>query len=450
MFSLKQKWKALGQKNIVKPTQEDTANSVSVPNANVKSSSSQQPSIYQHSLNESFEADVEVIDGDVEQFRTFTNAPSLSVPSSSNHSAARQSPTKPIDIKYFVPKNVEPEGLSQSVMISDHDYIHRHLVQRYKMSEATGSILQRTSLCQETIQESDNEDLDYLPDGDEYNEEDSISVTAAAANTLFSKSVPLLSSMSNYPRFTWSAITPPDQQYGAKSGTHSPLFSIKEDLDSSESRALLHEEEIETSLDSDQGVKAEEAKPADEEDNLKEWTEAANERYGEITAKDKELFDSRLCAANLETPWDRAHKNEYALERLKSNEFIQILFKRHSVPIKVTNVAQSARFKQIQYRLHNPNILYAEYNKACKDEAKRKFRRKKSKAAKNGNRKKSKKSKGKNQKATVLESSTTKVNVKQQQASNKRRKKQNGSSNGGDNYSHPIPAYYYPFYYYQY
>ncbi|KAG1115333.1 hypothetical protein G6F42_013962 [Rhizopus arrhizus] len=378
-------------------------------------------------------------------------------------------------------------------MISDHDYIHRHLVQRYKMSEATGSTLQRTSLHQETIQESDNEDLDYLPedDDDQYSEEDSISVDAATANTLFSKSVPLLSSMSNYPRFTWAATTPPDQEYGAKSGIHGPLFSIKEDLNSSKSGVLLHEEEIEASLHSDQDAKAEEAKPTDEEDDLREWTEVANECYGEVTAKDKELFDSRLCAANLETPWDRAHKNEYALERLKGNEFIQILFKRHSVPIKVTNVAQNARFKQIQHRLHNPNILcmryirntqtvfvifrrytemmkaidamnsicgktivcrpssYAEYNKAYKDELKRKFRRKKSKAAKKGNRsRKSKKSKGKNQKATVLESSTNKVNVKQQKTSNKRRK-QNESNNGGGSYAHPISAYYYPFYYYQ-
>ncbi|GAN10521.1 hypothetical protein MAM1_0365d10062 [Mucor ambiguus] len=356
MFSLKQKWKALGQ-TAINSVNRDTANSASVSNASTQSSLEQTLSINQRPSSEVFDMEFEAKDGDAEQSGNPTNDPTSSSPSTTEHSTARQPPTKPIDIKYFVPKNIEPEGLSQSVMISDYDYIHRQLVKRYKMSKATGSTSQRTPLHQETVQESSNEELDYMSTDDEYNEEDSLSGNAAIANRLFSQSVPLLSSMSDYPRFAWSAITPPDHEYKTKNNTCSPLLHIKEGHYSSETEFKTNKNELEVSLDQDLDANVEQQAVSTDDEDLKEWMEAANECYGEVSEAEKKLFESRLCAVNLETPWDRAHRNENAIEKLKKNEFIHLLFKRYSVPMKVTNVAENVRFKQIQYHLHNPNIL---------------------------------------------------------------------------------------------
>lgn len=259
-----------------------------------------------------------------------------------------------------MPKYIEPEGLSQSVMISDHDYIHRQLVKRYKMREATAeSTPQGTPLRQEAIRESSNEDVDYLSTDNDYyeeEEEDSLSVAAAIANKVFSKSVPLLSSMSNYPRFAWPAIAPPDQENNTKNDTNSPLFPIRKEQYNSETELQLEKDQGASLVHTVSTHVKELAVPMDEQ-GLVEWIETANECYGEVSVDETQLFVSRLYSAYLETPWDRTHRNEYALERLKHNEFIHILFKKYSVPMKVTNVAKNARFKQVQHHLHNPNIL---------------------------------------------------------------------------------------------
>ncbi|KAK4511934.1 uncharacterized protein ATC70_003933 [Mucor velutinosus] len=490
MFSLRQKWKSIGQKDI-EPAKEDASNSSSISSASGQPSLQQQQSIYQHAPSEVFDIKLEAGGGSAERLRIPANEPSSHVSSTSDHSIAKQPSTKPIDIKYFVPKNIEPEGLSQSVMISDHDYIHRQLVKRYKRNEGHGLTSQHTALYQETIQESSNEDLGYLSTDDEYNEEDSLSVAAAIANSLFSKSAPLLSSMSNYPRYAWSTIALPNQDHNTKNDTFSPLFPIKEDQCSSKAELQLNKDQVEVYMNQDFDANGEKQLEAANEKESKEWIEEANKCYGEVSAEERKLFLDQLCAANLETPWDRAHRTEYAVERLKKNEFIHALFKRHAVPMKVTNISRNLRFKQIQHRLHNPNILYmqyirntqtvfaifrcytemmkvidrlncttisgkkivcrpssyAEYDKACEDELNRKFRQKKMKAAKKSGKrnKKAKKSNNKYQKSAASKLAYTNNNAKQQNNA-KERTKQPKLKNYISSHHLSSPAYFYPCY----
>ncbi|KAF1803017.1 hypothetical protein V8B55DRAFT_1501795 [Mucor lusitanicus] len=474
MFSLKQKWKALGQ-NAIHPASEGSTNSASMSNA------SAQPSLQQQQASSKVVAmESKASGGDAEPLGASATAPSPSTSSTSAQLTARES-SKPIDIKYFVPKYIEPEGLSQSVMISDHDYIHRQLVKRYKMREATAeSTPQGTPLRQEAIRESSNEDVDYLSTDNDYyeeEEEDSLSVAAAIANKVFSKSVPLLSSMSNYPRFAWPAIAPPDQENNTKNDTNSPLFPIRKEQYNSETELQLEKDQGASLVHTVSTHVKELAVPMDEQ-GLVEWIETANECYGEVSVDETQLFVSRLYSAYLETPWDRTHRNEYALERLKHNEFIHILFKKYSVPMKVTNVAKNARFKQVQHHLHNPNILYmryiqntqtiyvvfrrytemmraidrlnciricgktmvcrpssyVEYDKACKDELKRKLGQRKIRAAKR-NGKSNKKTK--NIKSKPAASARTNNNAKQQHNFKQRRKPyrfKNGANSYGFSY----------------
>jgi hypothetical protein len=368
MNIFKKKWKTLSQKNNINSINDEATNSSFSRSNTLKadflsSSPSQQQQkqpTYQRSSNQLFHMGFDIRDDD-ELPRIITNIPSPSGSSTSSHSTVKQSSSKPIDIKYYVPKNIEPEGLSQSVIISDYDYIHRQLVKRYQMNEVKET-LPNTSLSDKTIMAylCDNNSeysIDDFVDG-YFNEEDSVSIDVISSNIL-SKSVPLLSSMSNYPKFEWSSISPPERKYKQTKTTSSLSPSREDQSENPENNEAilqigdLHVEPVNRICDdSYQKIDS-----INDEDSLKVWIDVANEHYGQVSLEEKQLFNDRLCHALSETPWDQIHKNTYALERVKRNQFVHYLFDKYSVPMKVTNITLNARFKQIQHHFHNPNIL---------------------------------------------------------------------------------------------
>lgn len=364
MNVLKKKWKILSQKNSINSTKDEAANSSFSRSKTFKtdsppSSSNQQQQkqpIYQCSSHQLFDMEFEIRDDD-ELPRIITNIPSPSGSSTSSHSTIKQSSSKPIDIKYYVPKNTEPEGLSQSVIISDYDYIHRQLVKRYQMNEVNESV-PNTSLSDRSIT-TDLYDNNSEYSTDDYvnnylSEEDSVSVNAISDGIL-SKSVPLLSSMSNYPKFEWSSISPPERKY-KQINTTSSLRGQSEDLENNQAALHIGNRKIE-SVNRIYDDSYQEIDSISDEDSLKLWTDMANEHYGQVSLEEKQHFHNRLGVVLSETPWNRAHKNPYTLEKIKHNQFIHCLFDKYSVPMKVTNIVFNARFKQIQFHFHNPNIL---------------------------------------------------------------------------------------------
>lgn len=368
MNILKKKWKTLSQKNNINSIKDEAANSSSsgsntIEADSLSSSSNQQQRkqpTYQCSSNQLFHMEFEIRD-DNELPRIITNIPSPSGSSTSSHSTVKNSPSKPINIKYYVPKNTEPEGLSQSVIISDYDYIHRQLVKRYQMNEVNESVPNTSLSDRNSMTDLYDNNSEYSTDdcvNSCLNEEDSASVNVIP-NDILSKSVPLLSSMSNYPTFEWPSISPPEQKY-KQIKTASSLSPSREgqseNLENNEAALHTGNHRIESVSrkcdDSNQEIDS-----ISDEDSLKVWIHMANEHYGQVSLEEKQLFNDRLCDVLSETLWDLVHKNSYALEKIKKNQFIHCLFDKFSVPMKVTNIALNARFKQIQYHFHNPNIL---------------------------------------------------------------------------------------------
>ncbi|CEP07243.1 hypothetical protein [Parasitella parasitica] len=356
MFSFKKKWNTVSQSDDRHSTIEEESNSsFSEFNStfdHASPSPQQQQQQQQQSSTDYSSIRVFEMESDHDLPAIITNIPSPSVSSTSSHSTVRQSSSKPIDIKYFVPRNTEPEGLSQSVMISDHDYIHRQLLKRYQMSYDEHESLPHNSLAENNMECSHDDDSHYSSESHVNNFFSDDRSSAKMVTSLLSKSVPLLSSMSSYHKFAWSKLTPPNQDYLP---SELPCPNEKYQKESNVDAGVVTVKGNRNTLESND---------IDEEpdsNSLEEWINAANQRFGKITVEEKKDLEKRLGAVFSKTPWDRAHEDPCTLERLKQNPFIHILFQRYSVPMKVTNIARNARFKQIQYHFHNPSVLYMRY-----------------------------------------------------------------------------------------
>ncbi|KAI7898733.1 YT521-B-like domain-containing protein [Cokeromyces recurvatus] len=249
-------------------------------------------------------------------------------------------------IRYYVPTQEEPQGLSQSVVLSEHDYLHRHMIMQYNSTRHHAS--SGNEMDTVTLHEDIDDDY-YVVQRKQLLLSEELEIIPTNMK-LYSQSAP--------PTDSFLSSSPITILHKNDSDDKDHLTTDSISTRSSSIEIVLPDTSQSPCTEVQSGHEATIVKELSIED---EWNQLADEHYGPLPILEHTKHQEQTQSTTEESIWDAIHRQPNVLDKIRLNPFIRELFRHYACPLKIMKIAKTTRFKELQHYIFDPNVLYMRY-----------------------------------------------------------------------------------------